>query len=113
MAISSASTYTIVAILAAGAVCTYAGHLMAKEIKRNYPILYDDIGRPAPFSWRSGYEQWRFLAFVYFRRYRSLGNKIKILGDVVLLCSFVILILFLYLVLFRLDDFRGFATIPH
>jgi hypothetical protein len=107
MAISSASAYAIAAMFATGAVCTYAGHLMTKEIKNNYPSLYNDIGRPAPFSWRSGSEQWRFLTFMFRLKYRSLGNKIKILGDIVHLTSFIGLILFLYLVLFRLDDFQG------
>ena len=79
---------------------------MSNEIKTSHPDLYNEIGRPALFADQSGKEQWRFLIFVLTREYASMGSwRIRLLGDIMWLCSIASLFLFYYLLLFHFHDF--------
>jgi hypothetical protein len=107
MPLSNASGLALGLIVLIGIVFLAAGHLLVKELRTDYPDLYVNIGRPALFAPRSIIEQWRFIRFIILRKYRSIANKrIRVLGDIVLLCSIINLGLIFCLVVFNYNDFH-------
>ena len=101
----------VMASLTAAAV--YATHLMVKEIEGNYPDLYRDIGRPRLFSEQSFGSQLCFVDFILRRKYSSVSNaKIKRDGDIVFASRLITLAMFVYLLVFRYQDFHGSGLGP-
>jgi len=108
MALSGTTAYALGAMLFIAAIGSYATHTMNKELKIHYPNLYNDLGRPALFAWRSIRDQWRFFRFLIHREYISLAHKkIKRLGDVVLLCNCINVTIAVCLLCFRYNEFHG------
>jgi len=108
MSLSNTAVYALCAMLLIAVVGAWATQTMKNEIKIHYPDLYDYIGRPGLFSRRTIYDQCRFARFIFRREYNSLDSRrIKRLGNVVLLCNLINVMIFVYLFSFRYNDFRG------
>jgi hypothetical protein len=106
---SSMGWYAIGLMCLIGAINVSAFYLMSGEIGRNYPDLYNEIGRPAMSTDRSTNKQhWRFFMFVLTRKYASVGSrKIRLLGDVFWLSTIANYFLILYLAVFHQNDFHN------
>jgi hypothetical protein len=98
MLLSNAHSFALGFMILIGLVFVGASYLMLTELRTNYPDIYNEVGRPAFFAPRSIIEQWRFVRFIVWRKYDSLASKkIRILGDIILLCSASNLAIILYL----------------
>jgi hypothetical protein len=87
-----------------------ASRLMSKEIEIRDPDTFRTIGRPALFARRSICDDYRFARFIWPREYNSIASeKIRLLGNIVFLCTCINVVIVIYLFLFRSNDFRGFA----
>jgi hypothetical protein len=100
--------YALGLMVLIGVINMFAAYEMSREIRRNYPELYNEIGRPALSTDRSTKEQWRFVIFLFARKYASIGSrKIRLLGDVFWLSTIAIYFLFVYLAVFHPNDFHN------
>jgi hypothetical protein len=103
---SNTTRYAFVLMLLIGIAHTFAGYFMVDEIRTSRADLYDQIGRPAQNVVRSIKQEWRFYVLILTREYASIeSRKIRILGDIVWLCSVTNLFLLFYLMLFHLHEF--------
>jgi hypothetical protein len=103
---SSTTRYAIVLMLLIGMTYTFAGYFMVDEIRTIHPDLYDEIARPTQNIVRSVKQEWRFFIFLLSRKYASIDSrKIRLLGDIVWLCSIANWFLLLYLLLFHFHEF--------
>src|ERR1700676_684484 len=92
---------SIVIALAIGAVCLCAFHLMLKEIRENYPSEYDHMSQSAPFKGGVNFDDWRLMVFMFRRKYTAFGSKrVRLLGDLTLLCSVAGLLVVIFSSLF-------------
>jgi len=102
----STGWYVLGLTISIGAIGMFAAYSMSREIKRNYPDLYHEIGPPV-FSTDLSKEQWPFLRFILTRKYASIGSrKIRLLGDIVWLCNVSVWLSFVYQALFHANDFH-------
>ena len=103
---SSTTRYTIVLMLLIGITYTFAGYFMVDEIRTSHPDLYDEICTPTQNIVRSIKQDCRFFMFLLSREYASIDSrKIRLLGNIVWLCSVANLFLLCYLLLFHFHEF--------
>ncbi len=108
MPLSSTSAYAIGIMLFTTIVAVYSAHLLINEVEIHHPSLYNDIGRPKLFVPRRLRDQCRFNLFILLRKYASVSNyKIRWLGEVIFLCISINLIIFIYLLCFKYNEFRS------
>lgn len=108
MPLSRISAYAIGVMLFTTIVDIYSARLLIEEIEIHHPDLYNDIGRPKLFAHRPFRDRCRFNLFILLRKYASVSNnKIRWLGEVIFVCSGINLILFIYLLCFRYNEFRS------
>lgn len=86
-----------VLILLVGPVSIWAGISFNKELKENCPSQWEALGCPETFRLSSLREQLKLVTFMMFRRYTNLNNRrLSVLGDISLLCTVILAVIFLY-----------------
>lgn len=106
----SITVYALGGMLLITAVGIYSTQLLTNELKMHHPALYDDIGRPGLFAQLSIRHECRFDRFILRREYKSISNrKVRLLGNIVFLCDGLNVLIFIYLVCFRYNDFHGWV----
>jgi hypothetical protein len=107
------SLCAVVVMLSLTAIATYAMYLMLREIEQNYPDLYRDIGSPRLFAEQSFRDQLRVMGFILLRKYGLVSNvKVRQLGDIIFASSVLNFVIFIYMLLFRFNDFHGSTLVP-
>jgi hypothetical protein len=103
----------LISMVLIGVTGTYASRKLSIEIKARYPAIWKKAGHPSvtfvpKFKPWTILDEWRFNCFIWLRKYRLFDEKkLRSLGDVVLVCMGINLILFVYLVVFRYSEFSG------
>ena len=87
----------IVASLTHGALAV----VMERQLKRRHPDVWRDLGAPSLFKARTIIVDGRWIAFIWMRRYKKLGDaKITLIGDADFACGILVLLIFLYWLFF-------------
>ena len=87
----------------------WAYYRVLARLKLRHGLVWEDLGRPEIFGAQSSIlVEWRFMRFLFLRRYAKLSDKkISILGDVLLVCWTMLFCIFLFLISIGCGDLRA------
>jgi hypothetical protein len=63
-----------VLVLTNAVVFFFVMHRICLLLQRRYPLLYEELGSPLPIFWNHWYWHWKFIIFLFDRRYRALND---------------------------------------